>query len=632
MSVKIELENIGLFRGKRIFAFEKGLNVIYAPNASGKTSILMGLKVISTSALTSEDLSRALNDYEERGNIKLTHNGQTWAVELIRRPNGSVETVGRSISNDSVIKIVAFVDLENKLTAAVYSGMEDEVVNMIREVTGVTYIERISSVLSSLEASYRHKYEIKREGYEKAKHEVEDQIRHVEERLRSIRERIIEIRKDPSLEPVRKELEDIEAQRKDIVKELKEIRIKETEINSRLGLLDKEISELETRHRVFLNDLETLEEERETIQEKIFEVRKTIENLENEISELSGIKERLERERRELGALLTRRRGILNYARCPYCGCEISKNRILVEIHELEDKIKSIDDKLEDLEHKIGTKRRKIRELKEGTEIRLREIEDQIYDLNSSISEIESKLETLKDEKSKLLHELERIRREEEKLERELRVLKERLGQLSEKAPKVDELRKLEEEEEFLSKNLDYIYGRKKQLEEIYKEVETLRKWLESAKLLREYFEERKNELSTIVINRINEEMSRHFTLLKLAELEYPVIKKDFTLRIVRTGGIQSSLIELSDAEKAIFTILLTLTLKDYTAQDFPFYIVDGLIELIDNARVRAVLNYLKDKADERLVVITTKNKPFTGEPKEVTQSDILINEVPRIE
>jgi len=50
--VKLELENIGVFRGKREFNLFKGLNILYAPNASGKTSLVAGLKAVTISALT----------------------------------------------------------------------------------------------------------------------------------------------------------------------------------------------------------------------------------------------------------------------------------------------------------------------------------------------------------------------------------------------------------------------------------------------------------------------------------------------------------------------------------------------------------------------------------------------------
>ena len=93
--VKLLLENIGVFRGRREFKLSKGLNILYAPNASGKTSLVAGLKAISISALTSDELSRILNDYEDRGSVRLLLDTKEYSVELIRKPDGTVEAWGK---------------------------------------------------------------------------------------------------------------------------------------------------------------------------------------------------------------------------------------------------------------------------------------------------------------------------------------------------------------------------------------------------------------------------------------------------------------------------------------------------------------------------------------------------------
>lgn len=631
MSVKLELENVGYFRGRKEFKFEKGLNIIYAPNASGKTSILAGLRTVMVSALTRAELARALNDYEERGEVRLFLDGKEYAVELLRRPDRSVEALGKKLVDDGAIKTVSYVDLENKLVSAVYSGKEDEVVKIVREVTGVAYIENIMVVLSSLESSYGHRYEVKREGYERAKKEVQDQIKEVEERLRGIRNKIIEIQRDPSIEPVRKEIEEIEAKRREINRELSEKRIKETEISNKLGLIDRDYGALEARLKVLSEDREKLEDERKLIQEKLSEVRVAIEKLESEVRSLSTERDTVRSELRELEIVLRRRREILSYATCPYCGSEIRKERILEEIQSIEDSVYELNDKLREIEDAIEKRKREIARLKESTEERLQAVTREIAELDYQIKDLERKIGSLKDQKEKLGRELETIKREVVLLEREIRVLMGRLERLSEKVPIVKELRKLEEEEGYLSKRLDYLYGRMRQLDALYEEVKVLEDRLETIRLLKEYFEERYNELSVVIVNRINEEVLKHFKLLKLAELEYPIMKKDFTLRLVRTGGSPSSLTELSDAEKAIFTILLTLALKECVAPDYLFYILDGIVELIDETRLKAILKYLREKADKRLVIIVTKNRPFAEEIREIQQEDIYINSIPAL-
>jgi uncharacterized protein YhaN len=92
-------------------------------------------------------------------------------------------------------------------------------------------------------------------------------------------------------------------------------------------------------------------------------------------------------------------------------------------------------------------------------------------------------------------------------------------------------------------------------------------------------------------VNKINEVVFRHFKLLRLAELEFPILSEDFELRLTRSGGVPTTLTELSDAEKAILVIAITFSLKEGIAEDFPFYVIDTLIEFIDDARAKDVLN-----------------------------------------
>ena len=115
---------------------------------------------------------------------------------------------------------------------------------------------------------------------------------------------------------------------------------------------------------------------------------------------------------------------------------------------------------------------------------------------------------------------------------------------------------------------------------------------------------------------------------MRLAELEYPILSRDFELTLTRAGGIRTILAELSDAEKAILVILVTLALKDYVAEEFPFYVVDTLIEFIDDTRVREVLRYLMEVSKDGKIIIVTKTRPYTGEVKILSQEDIIVNRI----
>lgn len=626
--VVIRLENVGVFRGVREFKLCKGLNIIHAPNASGKSSLVAGLKVVSAPTLSEQEIARVLNDYEDKGSVSILINKNEYLVELTRSSPTGAKAVGKGIIGDGITKIISFLDLENPLVSAVYSGDQEKFKQILRDVSGVSHLETIVSVLNGLKAEYEHQYEIKSKEYSARKSEVEEELSRIEAELRKIDIRINEILKDTRIEPARREIERIEKEMKDLeaIKSVK--RAQEIDLLNKRASIEieekKKIAELEV-----LNEKRTkLLEERDQLKTKVIEFRKKIEEIESRIESLKSKKEERLREWKELNSALERREKVSPYDYCPYCSAKIDKEKLHGEINsirtrlsELRDEIASIDTEITSLESEKNT-------LKKQGEERLHIIDTELQELDLKISELQNTIKSYREEKSKLDKKLEAIKAEITTIEDKESILKKQLESFKE-IPLVNELKGLYEERSRLSEARDRQYGRLKQLEQLYSDVLRLGEIISKINLLIEYFHIRLVELGRIVVEKINEAVSKHFDLLRLAELEYPLFTEGFELRLTRKGGVVTTLAELSDAEKAILTILLTLSLKEYVAEDFPFYVVDGLIEFIDDARAKEVLRYLMEFANRsNIIIVVTKTKPYSGEPRLLTQEDILLNQL----
>jgi len=623
--IEVEFENIGIFRGKKKFQLNKGLNIVYAPNASGKSSLVAGLKAVSVSALSLNELARTLNDYEDLGKIKLVIDGEEYSAEIVRKPDGSIEISGKRLSDDGIIKKVAFIDMENDLVSAIYAGDEEKVERVLREISGITYIETILDVTDNLKSSYEYSYETKRREYEIRKEEIEKERLQIEKRLHDVRKKIEEILRNPEIEPARKEIEEIENQRRKIEKEKSDARQEEIELNNRKGLLERDYRNLKAELDVLIEKRNELEKERTEIERKIIEIRKEIEKLEGEVEELKKEESKLINEIRENEELLRRRKQVLEYAKCPYCGASINRDELMKEIVKIEDNIFNLRDKLSNIRKSIEDRVTIISELKEKGESRLEEIKKEFNRLDREINKIEKDVEFKKQKIREIEKELKGIREILRNYEEKLRVLDRRLEAFKDVSPLIGELRKLQSEEAHLSSQLDYTFGRLRQLEQVYEEIRVLKNRIETCTFLSEYFRIRLEELKNIIVERVNEGILRNFKLLRLAELEYPILSSDFSLTLTRTGGTPTTLAELSDAEKAILTILLAITLKDFVAQDFPFYVVDTLIEFIDDSRAKEIVKYLTEIGQNDKVLVVTKTKPYSGEQKVLTQEDIII-------
>jgi len=627
-TVKVELENIGVFRERKKFVLSKGLNVLYAPNASGKTSLISSLKAVSIPTLTPEELRRVLNDYEERGRVRLVINGEECIIELVRRPDNTVEALGKRLAENGIIKEVAFVDLENRLVNAIYSGDEEGVEKELREIVGVTFIETVLSSLEGLKAEHDYQYQVKKRNYESKREETLEQCKRLEERLVKVRDRIREIERDSRIEPVRKEIEEIRAEYDKLLKQLEEERRREIEANNRLGLLEHdytskkaELEALKERRELKLAELKKLEE-------ALVTARKEIEKLTSEVRKLKEKGHRIEQERKEIEKLIEERRSVLGYAQCPKCGAPVDKDRVLREIAELEEKAVKLREELESVRREIEARESRMLELREQVERRADELKRYVDEVTRTVTKLESEIARIEDSIKSERRVLEEIRKHMEPLEERLLVLDKKLEALKDKVPLVEELRYLQREEQRILEELDYLFGRLRQLDQVYSEVRQLEELIETLLLLIKYFKIRLNELKRVVVERINETVLKHFKLLNLAELEYPVLAEDFTLTLTRVGKIPTNLAELSDAEKAIFAILMTMALKDYVAGDFPFYVVDSIIEFIDDARAREVLRYLMEVGKDKVVVVT-KTRPYSGQPAPLSQEDIFVNSIP---
>jgi chromosome segregation ATPase len=627
--VTVRLENVGVFRGVREFRLGRGLNLVYAPNASGKSSLIAGLKTVSTPALNGRELARALNDYEDRGSVSLRIGDEEYFVDLKRISQAEVEASGRRLSDDSVVRAVAFLDLENPIVNAIYAGDEATLKRILRDVSGVAHIETIISVLEGLKAEYEHQYEVKSREYEARKSEVEEQLSHIEAELRRVDDRINEILKDSSIEPARREIERIEKEMKELEEQVSKKRGEEIDLRNRLSDIERE-EKLRKAELDLLNEKRSkLLAEKDTLSSKIVEYRRRVEELKARIKSLESEKGDLENRRKELRVLLERRESVAPYDYCPYCGAKIDKESLHKDIDGVRAQISELNDRILALENEIRLMESEVSRLKREVEERLQEVEKELKDVNSRIEKLQRTLESYSRDKSGINRKLQEIESELKELEDKRELLMRQYDLFKDRVPLVEELRKLYEERFRLREIRDRLYGKLRQLDELYRDVVKLGETVSTTGLLLEYFRARRVEVERVAVEKVNEAIARHFELLRLAELEYPVFAEGFELRLARKGGVATMLAELSDAEKAILAILLTLSLKEHVAGDFPLYTVDTLIEFIDDTRAKEVLRYLMDFASKTdTVVIVTKTKPYTGEPRLLSQEDIIVNQV----
>ncbi len=93
MNIRVDLENIGCLK-RLTLNFKRGLNIVRAPNASGKTSFVRAF-----TSLFSERIppSHILNLNSVRGRVKVWYGDETYERIFIREADGSVKSFGRML-------------------------------------------------------------------------------------------------------------------------------------------------------------------------------------------------------------------------------------------------------------------------------------------------------------------------------------------------------------------------------------------------------------------------------------------------------------------------------------------------------------------------------------------------------
>lgn len=95
--MKITVENIGGLKGTHKFVFDKGLNVINAPNAAGKSSLLKGIYLAFCGSVLDEDeLRQYLYDRSDSGSVRIEFEDGKSAEIVLKRVQTGVKVAKHS--------------------------------------------------------------------------------------------------------------------------------------------------------------------------------------------------------------------------------------------------------------------------------------------------------------------------------------------------------------------------------------------------------------------------------------------------------------------------------------------------------------------------------------------------------
>ncbi len=604
--IRIEAENLGGLAGKTALDVKPGINVIEAPNASGKTSIIGAFTLSVLPPREAPQYAHILHSAETRGGVKLSFNEHK-IERTVQKKGKEIELSGSSVASGDELGLIrryAVADEHNPVLAKVRAG------------------ENLKGVLSEYS------------GVEELKEEQEKLLREKSDSLEKMKAGQEKIKRIDSLKKDLKDKEDKLEELEDEKKELKTREKKPSKDQAKLVELEGDIARKEADLKNTGDTIKTAESMIKSRKQRLkaIELRWTVsvEDTEDEIKEIEGKVEALGKDKLGLERKYSLKSSELAHLRfivssapayavagedklsalisdeeqvmiCPVCDHETKYGQI-------KSKQQKTDDELKEISHQRSV------------------LEDKINKLNKEISELKSKRaerDALDSEKDRLKKELNTHEKLLSKKKEDLKNIEAALGELVALKEKLLEKRKEEASESekesidlerniaVISSGIDRIRNELKLLESAADDLNRIEKKYESVeqriKELASEIEEREKGIVRI----FNTEIETIYRKMEFKNIDKLILNDKFDLNVVRKkaggGGYADthSVKSLSKTEREVAGIILLLSgyRAFKIAEKFPLFIVDE-VSFMDARRLKEFVDYTKEMA--QAVILAT--------------------------
>jgi len=660
MSAELVLEDVGGFSGTLNLKFVKGvINVVKAPNAAGKSSIIRAIAFCLSAPYRSKSLaelaremgllrqpSEAVEPLIHMGastaKISIKLDGEEWKLSLSKDGKYIYTREG-----DERFLITSVLTRSSKILDKLVRGDVD--FGWVIEI--VSLASRYENVAKVIEKE-GNKVRALQEEVESRENEVENLKKErmmLKKTIDNYKRKESELsRKLSELLASRLDISKLRDQRDYLLTKKREQEDKLKDISDRIRKLKKEIEELNKRYEIELTEKERLEKENkellesiESIGRRLKELNKKLEGYEERLKEIG---EQIETLRIEEGRLLAKgemyERALRLTAQSQRIRCFLCEEGYLT-IEKLRQGKLLVERQLSEIRNKISTllgKRNKIySELRERDELKreLDKLRIQHVEITQGLQSRERALSTYFEE-VKSLHESltgfeNRFKEEEQVLNKykaELEAVEESIRKLGEEERKIVEdiaaIRgKLEEAEKQLSKterileikSYVEILGHKLLLDDAKRMLEA---WISVLDNVLKHIQAEARKERVMAIELFNSQVKEVLRDSGFEYLDVWIDASDYKLHIIdRRINVEVSPRILSETERYMLTFIIHTALKLTYTPHVPFFLLDEVTLSFDEIRRRAVLKYLSKLAEENgwFVVLTE----LGHEPKIVT-------------
>jgi len=616
--VSLKLINFRNFKGEREFFFKKGVNLVEAPNSSGKTSLIEALRIF----ISDVDLDKNLINKEGEKSTLVLKSNDNYKLELLKdeETGENIRILNKSPVKNDFIEELSFITENHSIMQAALNKNFDIIKNWLIMLTDFPYYQKLYEIT----VKQIDKYKILKKSEQTDFFARKKQLLSLKSNLKSRRVLLRKIYE----ELINEQIEDEET------KSILELETKLSgELNNkkeRFNTLKTRIVTLEDEIQKAKSNLFSKESYLEEMEKKEISIPMIIEKQEGEIKGLEKEEEKLKQKCEEFSSksklIESQIIQLLNLieskeTECPTCFSKLTEKDLQNVItskkrekQEIDKKILKIDKKLGKITLEIRKLDKEARKAKVSFPLEKAKIENEINQEKRKIRQINKKLLDSKNEY--------------EVLEREVKNLEKKYGEVFSKAEKLkskfsETNKKLKETENRL-KEIDL------QVEEINQEITGIEIKAKELNKYDSYISKLENVLNKIskkikyiqedIIDSLNDEITNLIEKFEFENIKEIFIDDNFKISITRTDNSRINYSDLSMFERKTIGVIIVYVLKKKLSNDFPFFVIDEYLNSLDEKKDKIALDYLKES---NYIVILTKSSMEETNYGVLTQANI---------
>ncbi|MFX1515469.1 MAG: archaea-specific SMC-related protein [Promethearchaeota archaeon] len=604
MTLHITLENIGGIE-KVELDFKEGKNLIKAPNAAGKSSLVRGFELLNLPQEKIEARRYYLNLFANKGRVELQQEGKIVCDRKFEVKRGNkLEVNGNPYHPENQkANMFTLATPDNELITAITTGRKLE--KLLTQYSDVRYYSFLISYLKTQLTNLKKDLRIYLM-YESDIGNMQQEHSQLEQELETAKiER--ETLPDINIEEIQSYSE-LENRYHKLSKEVLSLK-NEIETGSDIIKLNMarnrdtkaQIKSMEEEIKNFMIEHPSVDQEIARIADEIREYRRYLDEVRNEKNET-------EKSLKEVRNWISLSQKMPDLKKCIVCGrpytekhAKAREDKLLVDDSHLMKRTRELEFQIDDAERRKEDLEVLIHKIKNDNQIRINKAKQEIRRLQKEITEKKKEIESSE--------------RSYTQKESELKILEKSIDQ-----GRADSIKLINELDAKIQRIIGKIEQLDKQIDEKSKRIDQIDQVQSEFNFyteLQTYLEEREKIVKLGVIENFNHQIKKVYQLMSYQDFEDIRIDPNFSLIVKRKRRgkmIDQPIESLSDSERITIALIVMLAGREEYLPDYPLFVLDKVTLDYDPTRFEMILDYLsRRKVPYTLVTLAQSIQEGSG-------------------